>query len=188
MRIWLAIRSLFAVLFNAQVAEQVRSVLDGAAAPAVPAAPALTRPEPPLEKPAPVVKAPARSQVRNDAITFLAALQRDARFLDIVQEPLDSYSDAQIGAAARDVLRNCATVIERLFAPQPALAQEEGSDVEVPSGYDPLRFRLVGTSSGNPPFRGKLTHHGWLATRCELPNFSGNQSSANIIAPIEVEI
>lgn len=182
MRLWLAIRSLFAVLFNAQVAAQVRSALDGSVAPAAP------KPETTPEKPAPLSKATARSPVRNDAITFLAALQRDARFLDIVQEPLDSYTDAQIGAAARDVLRNCATVVERLFAPQPALAQEEGSDVEVPSGYDPLRFRLVGSASGNPPFRGKLAHHGWLATRCELPTFSGNQSSANVIAPIEVEI
>ena len=182
MRIWLATRSLFAVLFNAKIAEQVRAALDGTAASAV------SKPEKPPEKLAPLAKTPARSQVRNDAITFLAALQRDARFLDIVQEPLDSYSDAQIGAAARDVLRNCAIVVERLFAPQPALAQEEGSDVDVPSGYDPLRFRLVGTSTGNPPFRGKLTHHGWLATRCELPTFSGNESNAKIIAPIEVEV
>jgi hypothetical protein len=182
MRIWLAIRSLFAVLFNATVAEKVAKVLDGVA----------TAPEPKVEttpaKPTPAAKPVHRAPVRSDAITLLATLQRDARFLDIVQEPLDSYSDAQIGAAARDVLRNCAIVVERLFAPQPALAQEEGSAVEVPVGYDPLRYRVVGTVSGSPPFRGRLTHHGWLATRCELPSFSGNESTANTIAPIEVEV
>jgi hypothetical protein len=181
MRLWLALRSLFAVLFNAAVAEGIAKVLDGVAAPEPIA-------ELEAEKPAPQPKPVARSQTRSDALTLLATLQRDARFLDIVQEPLDSYSDAQIGAAARDVLRNCAAVVERLFSLKPALAQEEGSPVEVPSGYDPLRYRVVGNTAGNPPFRGKLTHHGWLATRCELPVWSGNANSANIIAPVEVEI
>jgi hypothetical protein len=170
------------VLFNAAVAEKVRLALDGKSSAAE------TKPETPIEKPAPTPTPKPRGPARSDAITLLATLQRDARFLDIVQEPLDSYSDAQIGAAARDVLRNCAAVLERLFALQPALTQEEGSAVEVPSGYDPLRFRIVGTASGNPPFRGTLMHHGWLATRCDLPAWSGNENAANIISPIEVEV
>ena len=183
MRIWIAFRSLFAVLFNANIAEKVRLVLEGASTSIVE-----PKPEPPIEKPKPPAKVIPRAELRSDALTLLATLQRDARFLDIVQEPLDSYSDAQIGAAARDVLRNCGIVLERLFAPQPALVQEEGSDVEVPRGYDPLRYRVVGNIGGAPPFRGKLTHPGWLATRCELPAWSGTANSANIVAPIEVEV
>ena len=34
--------------------------------------------------------------VRNDAISLLATLQREARFVDIVKEPLADYSDAQV--------------------------------------------------------------------------------------------
>ena len=49
----------------------------------------------------------------------MAALQREARFLDIVKEPLGQFDDAQVGAAARDVLRDCGDVIERMFAVQP---------------------------------------------------------------------
>ena len=184
MHLGLAIRVFFAVLFNAATAAKVRQVIDGSSPstpePARPAAPE-SKPEP---RPAPVANKPARSE----AITLLATLQREARFLDIVQEPLGSYSDAQIGAAARDVLKNCASVLERLFGPQPVLAQDEGSDVEVPKGYDPMKMRIVGNVTGDPPFRGKLVHHGWMATRCELPAWSGAANSANVVAPIEVEV
>ena len=40
---------------------------------------------------------------------------REARFVDLVNESLDGYSDAQIGAAARDVLRDSKKVLDRLF-------------------------------------------------------------------------
>jgi hypothetical protein len=179
MRIWLAIRCFFVLLFDAEKAKKIREVLDGAIAARE------TKPEP---APAPKPIVPAKAPVRSEALTLLATLQREARLLDIVQEPLGAYSDAQVGAAAREVLRNCATVIERLFAPQPALIQDEGSVVEVPRGYDPMRFKMVGNVSGEPPFQGRLVHHGWVASRCELPSWTGNPSSAMVLAPIEVEI
>lgn len=182
MRIWLAIRVFFLVLFDAAVARRIREILS---APAIPvAAPPPAPGEAPPPKPVRAAAPPARSE----ALALLAALQREARFLDIVREPLGQYSDAQIGAAARDVLRNCATVLERFFAPQPALDQEEGSAVEVPKGYDPLRYKLTGNVAGEPPFRGHLVHHGWIATRCELPAWSGGADAARTIAPIEIEI
>jgi hypothetical protein len=53
----------------------------------------------------------------------LAALQREARLVDFVQEPIAAYSDAQIGAAVRDVHRGCAEVIERLFSLKPVVLQ-----------------------------------------------------------------
>ena len=73
----------------------------------------------------------------SEAITLLAALQREARFVDFIQESLAGYSDAQIGAAARDVHRDCGAVLERMFALRPAVAEEEGTEVEVPAGFDP---------------------------------------------------
>ena len=63
---------------------------------------------------------------RSDAITLLATLQREARFVDIVSEPLDGYSDAQIGAAARDVLRESGKVLNRLFSLKRVVDAEEG--------------------------------------------------------------
>ena len=99
----------------------------------------LPKPEaPPQPKtpPAPVVKAPLRSE----AITLLATLQREARFLDFLMEPLAGYADAQVGAVARDVHRDCGAVVKRLFDPKPAVSQEEGSPLEVPAGFDAGRL------------------------------------------------
>ncbi|MFO0903296.1 MAG: DUF2760 domain-containing protein [Pirellulales bacterium] len=186
MRLGLAFRAFFRTLGNAAVAEQVERVLNGEtialppprgreADAARPDAPASARPAP---------KTPARSE----ALTLLAALQREARFVDLVQESLDGYSDAQIGSAARDVLRDCRKTLDRMFSLQPLLAQPESAEVEVPAGYDPNRFHLTGQVVQSPPLRGQLVHPGWQATTCALPSWSGASDSALIVAPAEVEV
>ena len=143
-------------------------------------------PEKAAPKPA-VAKQPPKP-ARSEAITLLATLQREARFVDFIKEPLDSYSDAQIGAAVRDVHRDCGKVLDRLFAIQSMVDQEEGSPVEVPPGFDAGRYRLTGNVVGDPPFRGRLVHHGWEAAEVQLPAWSGTQLSARVVAPVEVEL
>jgi hypothetical protein len=138
-----------------------------------------TKPAAPKQPPKPA---------RSEAVTLLAALQREARFIDFIKEPLDGYSDAQIGAAARDVHRDCGKVLDRLFAIRALDSQEEGSTLEVPAGFDAGRYRLTGNVAGNPPFRGRLVHHGWEAGEVQLPEWSGTPQSARVIAPIEVEL
>jgi hypothetical protein len=125
---------------------------------------------------------------RNEALTLLATLQRDARLIDFLMEDLSGYDDAQIGAAVRDVHRNGAAALERMFALRPLRYQEEGSDVEILAGYDPVQVKLTGHVTGQPPLRGTLVHHGWQATQCELPEWSGQEESARVIAPAEVEV
>ena len=131
---------------------------------------------------------PSRASQRSDALSLLAALQREARFIDMVKEPLAQYSDAQIGAAARDVLRDCGRVLDRLFDLRPVVDQEEGSPIDVPAGYDAGRYRLTGNVGGVPPFRGRLVHHGWMAAHCEVPTWSGSPAASMILAPEEVEV
>ena len=118
----------------------------------------------------------------------MAALQREARFIDFIEESLAGYSDAQIGAVARDVHRDCGTVLKRLFELRPAVVQDEGSEMELCAGFDAGRFRLTGNVTGDPPFRGRLVHPGWEATKCQLPTWSGSKDSARVIAPAEVEL
>jgi hypothetical protein len=118
----------------------------------------------------------------------LAALQREARFVDMIQEPLGSYSDAQVGAAARDVLRDCGRVLDRIFAVQPLVEVPEGSEVDVPADYDTGRYRLIGNVGSAPPLRGRLVHHGWIAARCEVPTWSGSAAARMIVAPQEIEV
>src|SRR5687767_2478540 len=178
MRLLLAFRVFFRVMFSAAIAEKVRRALDS---------PAIAEPTPAPAakvKEVPAPKKPARSE----ALTLLAALQREARFVDLVQEPLADYADAQIGAAARDVLRDCGKVLSRMFAIGPLAAESEGAELTVPEGFDANRFRLVGNVGSSPPLRGKLVHHGWQATKCEVPAWTGGESAALVIAPVEVEI
>jgi hypothetical protein len=180
MRIGLALRTGWKVLTDGSFAERIRQVLSGSAAPA--AAQLEQKPAPQVREPRPA--RPARS----DAIMLLAALQREARFVDLVCEPLDQYSDAQIGAAARDVLRDCGQVLERMFQLQPVLSAEEGSTVTVPAGFDAGCYRLSGQVEGQPPYQGRLAHHGWKAATCKLPQWSGSAEASLVVAPAEVEV
>ncbi len=108
--------------------------------------------------------------------------------MDFIKEDLSAYSDAQIGAAVRDIHRDCAAVLERLFAIRPVVTAAEGTDFELPHEFDSGRFRIVVNVVGPGPYHGKLVHHGWEATTCQLPVWQGSESAIRIIAPAEVEV
>lgn len=174
------------LLFNRELSDSFEQLVDGKLQPRIVQVPADKAPAQP-QKPArePVAKPePARS----DAISLLAALQREARLLDIVNESLDQYSDAQVGSAARDVLRDSGKVIERMFGLEPLTDVADGSPLETPASFDPAEFRLTGNVAGEAPFRGTVVHHGWKATRCDVPKWTGKESTAKIVAPVELEI
>jgi len=179
-----AFRLFFKALGNSAFSEQARRLLDE---------PAL------LEAPKPAAVAPSTSSgqaarpartepARSDALNLLAVLQREARLVDFFKEPIDAYADAQIGAAVRNVHRDAAAVLDRLFALRPVMEQAEGDVVQIPSGSDAGRVRLVGDVTGQPPFKGTLRHAGWEASKVQLPEWSGGEPSARVIAPAEVEL
>ena len=185
-RILLAIRVFFAVLFNGDTATRVARALLGAASPPVPEA-ETPRPAPtptPEERPRPEPRRPTQSE----AVTLLATLQREARLVDFLKEDLTGYTDDQVGAAVRAIHQDAAKVLDRLFDIQPVIADEEGARVEVPMGFDAARYRLTGKVTGTAPFHGTLRHHGWEAGKCELPQFTGSETGAKMIAPAEVEV
>lgn len=169
----LAFRTFFKLFGDAEFAERVKALFGTEPAPEPEASP----------RPADRIV-----DQRNAAVSLLATLQREARFLDFVMESLDGYEDAQVGAAARDVHRDLGTVVGRIFAPVSLASETEGSPVQVPSGFDPARYRLTGDVAGEPPFDGTLRHHGWKASKCEMPAWTGSADSAMVVAPSEVEI
>jgi hypothetical protein len=174
----LAFRAFFRTLFNRDFRDEVDRLVRGE----------LIAQAPVKEAPAPSKPPEPRRPRRSEAMTLLAALQREARLVDFLQEPIASYSDAQVGAAVRDIHRDCAGVLERMFAIRPLVADVEGSPIEVPAGFDAARYSLTGAVAGQPPHRGVLAHHGWLATRCELPQWTGSEEAARIVAPAVVEL
>jgi hypothetical protein len=183
-RILLAFRVFFAVLFSGETAVRVRAALTGP----VPMSQMETPVSAPVPKPEERSRPEPRRPVQSEAISLLATLQREARLVDFLMEDLTAYTDDQVGAAVRAIQQDAGKVLNRLFAPQPVITDEEGAAVEVPRGFDAARYRLTGKVTGEAPFRGALRHHGWEASRCDLPQFTGTESAAKTIAPAEIEI
>ncbi len=146
-------------------------------------------PPPPAEEapPAPEVSSrpePSAPEPEAYAAALVAVLQREGRLLDFLNENLDAYDDAQIGAAVRTIHRGLRTALFDLLELAPVIQAKEGAEVVVEEGFDPKEIRLVGNVKGRPPFRGVLRHRGWRLVRFKLPKPKKDQ----ILAPAEVEI
>jgi hypothetical protein len=143
-----------------------------------------------LEQPAappPPAPAPASEQVHASGLAVLGLLQREGRLIDFLQEDVAAFSDAEIGAAARVVHAGSRKVLTQYLTPEPVLKEAEGASVTVPAGFNPARTRLTGNVAGQPPFRGALKHHGWVATAVQLPAPAA-ALDPRVIAPAEVEL
>lgn len=144
--------------------------------------------EPPAEKPAEPKRTTSTAQHHRDgALALLALLQREGRLVDFLQEPLDGFSDADIGAAARDVHRGCHKVLAQHLSLEPVMPGAEEAKVSVPKGFDPAEIRLIGEAKGEAPFRGTLRHHGWRVVDAKLPTLTEGVDRM-IVAPAEVEL
>ena len=194
-----AFRAFFRVFSDEAFAGRVGKLLDGQpvqriAEPAVAAVPSAPTPvvaapavPTPTATPAPVaVVKPVPT--RSEALTLLAVLQREARLVDFLKEDIAGYADADVGAAVRSIHRDAAAALDRMFALKPVRLEAEGATVAVPAGYDAGKVRLVGNVTGTPPHTGTLAHAGWEAARAELPAWGGTDTSANVVAPAEVEL
>lgn len=165
------------VLFQPALAARLRDLRDGVAAPAPAPSPA------PAAPPAPQL----REAPHEAALQLLGLLQRDARFIDFIEEDVKAYSDADIGAAARVVHEGCRKVLREHFSIQPLRSETEGSRVTLPEGFDAAAVRVTGNVVGKAPFTGTLSHRGWRATDTRLPKLAAGHDAA-IVAQAEVEL
>ena len=135
------------------------------------------------------VKTPtlAPERVHASGLLLLNSLQREGRLLDFLQQDVAGFSDDQVGAAARVVHSGCRKFLQQHFEFDPVTKEDEGADVTVPKGFDPQRWRVTGNVSGQPPFRGTLRHHGWVARQVRIPTVS-DSLDPRVVAPAEVEI
>lgn len=122
-----------------------------------------------------------------EPLWLLTLLQREGRLLDFLLEDIEGYGNEQIGAAVRDIHRNCKKAIRDHLVLQPVLPQAEGSSVEVPANMDPSAIRLTGNVAGSPPYRGSLQHHGWRVAEIKLSRPPEGQDQF-IVQPAEVEV
>ena len=189
-RIAIAVSSFFAILGNAKLASDVARLRGGERLAAdVPAPAPVAAPVPaPVPAPAPAAPVPAPVPAPDTAaLQLLGLLQREARFVDFVQEDPAGYSDADIGAAARVVHAGCRKVLAEHFTLEPVRSEDEGSRVTLAAGFDATAVRLTGNVVGQAPFTGTLGHRGWRVTATRLPQLT-DPKAASVIAQAEVEL
>ena len=140
-----------------------------------------------------IIQAPAPEPVvlkeatPDAALQLLSLLQKDARFIDFIKEDITSYSDADIGVAARVVHTGCNKVINDYFTLNTVRSEQEGSKITLEKGFDASKARLIGNIVGQAPFTGSLVHKGWKVTDIRLPKLTQGHN-AKIIAAAEVEL
>lgn len=198
-RFFLAWAAYFRTLFDARFAAGVIRLREGK--PALPedtdkpekgagkASDAPDKPSEKVEKPSEPKKKEVvlREAGPEAALQLLSLLQREGRFVDFLEEDVSSFSDAQIGAAARVVHDGCRKALREHLPIEPVRSEEEGAKITLEKGFDASRVRLTGNVTGEAPFRGTLAHRGWKVTEVRLPKMTEGHD-ATIVAPAEVEV
>ena len=182
-RLSYAARCFFAVLSRGEVPEEIApEVVRGAAAPVPEREPAALTP--PVER----VEVRREEESADRAVQLLTLLQRDGRLVDFFSEEIEPYSDAQVGAAVRELHASCRKALAQYVTLEPVIDSEEDSPVTVEEGFDPASVKLVGNVTGRPPLRGLLRHRGWRVVKIEMPSLPAEGAGRKVVAPAEVEI
>ena len=153
--------------------------------------PTATSVEAPEAQAAPTQDLPPRAEKPTQppeasAIQVLSILQRQGRLLDFLQEDIQGFDDAQIGAAVRGVHEGCRKALAEHVTLKPVMDQPEGSTVTIEPDFDAHAIQLTGHVAGDPPFTGELRHRGWRVDRIDLPELMRTQD--RIAAAAEVEV
>lgn len=177
-RLWLSWVTAFKILFDPDFAGRVAALRAGGThldvLPAAESAPKVqTAPAPPASPPT------------HEALQLLALLQREGRFVDFVEQEITSFSDADIGAAARVVHEGCRRALHAHASISSVRQEREGAPLTLERASTDVK--LVGNVAGSAPFRGVLRHRGWRVERLALPKLMGGHDP-QLIAPAELEL
>src|SRR5262245_27272071 len=159
-RLVYAFRCFFSLLFKGTIAPDIVE----AVAPSQQRVASRPTPAPAAGPAPPPPRAPAED--RGDrAVQLLALLQRDGRLVDFLREEIGAYSDAQIGAAVREVHASCRRAIDRYLPLEPILPDEEGQTTTLGAPVDPSAVKLIGNVGTQTSYRGTVRHRGWRVGR-----------------------
>jgi len=119
------------------------------------------------------------------AVYTLVLLQREGRLIDFLKEDIDAFTDAQVGAAVRQIHRGTRSVLENNFEITAIFEKPEGNEVAIDADYDPSKITVIGELPETAPYNGLLQHKGWLAMKVELPERVGKVNT-RVVYPAEV--
>ncbi|MBT3221243.1 MAG: DUF2760 domain-containing protein [Proteobacteria bacterium] len=189
-RLWLACWLPWKLIFDGLFAGRVQALLgtsDGDDVSETPVAPGVEEEPEPIPTILPIEAESVPLPEHADAMQILAILQREGRFVDFLQEDMSQFSDADVGAAARVVFEGCKRAMSEYVSIEPVRNEAEGDPVVLNPGFDPASTQVTGNVVGEPPFHGRLAHHGWRIAQIKLPTISDGHDPS-VVAPAEVEI
>jgi hypothetical protein len=131
--------------------------------------------------------AQAQGLRREGALLLLELLQREGRLVDFLEQDVQSFSDEDVGVAARVVHEGCRKSLRAHLEVEPIRSEAEGATLTLDAGYDARAVKLVGDVRGSAPYRGSLRHRGWRAKELRLPE-PVDGHDASVLAMAEVEL
>jgi hypothetical protein len=182
-RLFYAFSVFLRVLADGAFAARVRDLASQPGLLPAPAPPERPEPAPPPEP----ARTPLSRPPADAALWLLGLMQREGRLVDFLQQDVEGFSDADIGAAARVVHSGCREALAAHVTVQPVRTEAEGSPITLEAGFDPSTIKLTGNVGGSPPHRGTLRHRGWRAEKVELPELVEGHD-VTVLAPAEVEL
>ena len=176
--------------FFARLALALRVVFDGAFARRCHEL--VTGPKTPPELPLPPGIVPKETPNVKDAaelgaLGLLSLLQRDGRLVDFLEQDVETFPDADIGAAARVVHSGCRKALRGHAVLARVRDEAEGTRVTLAEGFDAASVKLTGNVKGAAPYHGVLRHAGWRVTGLTLPEVVQGHD-AHLLAPAEIEL
>jgi hypothetical protein len=176
--------------FFARLALALRVVFDGAFARRCHEL--VTGPKTPPELPLPpgIVSKEApdpKSGAELGALGLLSLFQREGRLVDFLEQNVESFPDADIGAAARVVHSGCRKALHGHVVLARVRDEAEGTSVTLAPGFDAASTKLTGNVKGAAPYHGVLRHAGWRVTNLTLPEVVQGHD-AHVLAPAEIEL
>jgi len=129
-----------------------------------------------------------------ELVNLLSLLQEKGRLVDFLMDDIASYSDAQVGAAARVIHQGCSTALREYFSISPVFTGKEGEQTELPQHFDAKSYRLIGSVKDSvkegASYNGTVVHRGWKTSAVNMPRLAAQdvQNPPWIIAPVEIEL
>ncbi len=186
MNLSMMLRAMWRTLTDPSFGEKIAPLLEAPRkASPVPAPPAPPTSEKVQREPVPPMPKPGQPPAAS--LQWLALLQREGRLIDFLMEEIAHLPDAQIGAAVKDIHRQCRQALLDHMKLDGVIDAKEDEAFTVQPGFDPSAIRLTGQLSGQPPFQGMVRHRGWRVLELKLPPVPPNVDPM-ILAPAEVEL
>jgi Domain of unknown function (DUF2760) len=178
-RIAFAFAAFFRILFDGTFARRLWSARE------LPPSSELPAESESIEKSA--IREKIEPAIPDSALLLLGLLQREGRLIDFLEQEITTFSDADVGAAARAVHEGARRTLRAHVTLEPVRSEAEGEKITLDSGFDANAIKLTGNVRGAPPHVGTLKHPGWRALELKLPR-AVDGHDVHILAPAEVEL